>query len=68
MTYKRYAELRDARGMTDYAVSKATDIAPSTFSDWKSALYTPKLDKLIKIARLFEMSLDELIGDEMRDE
>ena len=65
MTYKRYAMFRDARNMTDYAVSKATDIAPSTFSDWKNALYSPKVDKLLKIARLFEMTLDELIGDEL---
>jgi transcriptional regulator with XRE-family HTH domain len=63
MTYERYAKFRDEKGMTDYAVSKATDIAPSTLSDWKNALYTPKLDKLMKIAELFGVSIGELIGD-----
>jgi transcriptional regulator with XRE-family HTH domain len=64
VTYERYAELRDQRGLTDYAVSKAIDITQSTLSDWKNARYTPKLDKLLKIAKLFGMSLDELIGDD----
>lgn len=67
MPYERYALLRDRRGLTDYAVSKATDIAPSTLSDWKNGLYVPKLDKLVKIARLFGMSLDELLGDETEE-
>ena len=62
MTYERYAMYRDERKMTDYAVSKATDISPSTFSDWKSELYIPKLDKLLKIARLFGVPLEEFIG------
>ena len=63
MPYEKYALLRDKRGLTDYAVSKATDIAPSTLSDWKNGVSAPKVDKLVKIARLFGMSLDELLGD-----
>lgn len=63
MPYERYAAFRDERGMTDYAVSKNIGIAQSTLSDWKSGLYTPKLDKLIKIAKLFGLSLEEFIGE-----
>lgn len=64
MNYTRYAACRDSRGLKDADVSKATGIRQGVFSDWKNARYTPKLDKLLKIAKLFGMSLDELIGDE----
>lgn len=59
--YERYAELRDAKGVTDYKVSLETGIANSTFSDWKAGRYTPKMDKLIKIAKYFDVNIDALI-------
>jgi len=49
------------RGVTAYAVSKATGIPNSTFSDWKSGRSAPKVDKLIKIANYFEVPLEEFI-------
>ena len=64
MNYAHYAACREARGLKDADVSKATGIRQGVFSDWKNARYTPKLDKLLKITKLFGMSLDELIRDE----
>lgn len=46
--YKRYAELRDGRGVTDYRVAMDTGIPCSTFTDWKSGRSKPKLYKLKK--------------------
>ena len=51
--YKKYAKLRDERGMTDYAVAKATGISTATMSSWRNEVYTPKADKLLAIAELF---------------
>ena len=51
--YKKYAELRDKAGVTDYEVGKQTGIATSTLSNWKAGRYTPKTDKLKKIADFF---------------
>lgn len=51
--YKKYAELRDEVGVTDYEVGKKTGIATSTFSNWKAGRYSPKTDKLKKIADYF---------------
>lgn len=59
--YKKYAELRDSRGLTDYKVAQDTGIAPSTLSDWKNGLYKPKLDKLMAIAEYFDVPLEEII-------
>lgn len=60
-SYEVYARMRDARGVSDYAVCMATGVAPSTVSAWKSGDYTPKLDKLKKIADYFGVSVEVFI-------
>lgn len=60
--YKKYVELRNERNFTDYKVSKETGIAKSTFTDWKNGRSKPKVEKLKKIAELFNVTVDELIG------
>lgn len=59
--YKDYAELRDERCMTDYQVAKETGINKATLSAWKAGEYTPKVDKLLKIAKLFHVPLEALL-------
>ena len=59
--YEKYVALRDAKGVTDYAVAKATGILQSTFSDWKSGRSKPKVEKLLKIADFFGVTIEELI-------
>lgn len=51
--YEIFAKLMKANGCTAYQVSKATGIAQSTLSDWKSGKSVPKADKLQKIADFF---------------
>lgn len=62
MEYSAFEQLLQMHNTTVYRVSRATGIAPSTFSDWKSGRSAPKADKLIRIAAHFHMSLDELLG------
>lgn len=64
VTYQKYAELRDQRGMSDYRVSKETGIAQSTMSDWKNGLSTPKADKLMLIAKALDVRMEDLFEDE----
>lgn len=59
--YEKYARLRDAKGMTDYAVSKATGISTSTLTDWKKGRSVPKADKLKILAELFGVAIEELL-------
>lgn len=61
--YENYAKLRDERGLSDYAIAKELGIGRSTFSEWKKGDYTPKIDKLRKIAAYFGVTTDELQGD-----
>lgn len=62
--YAKYVKLRDARGVRDADVAKATGLFPSVFTDWKNGDSTPKVDKLIKIADYFGISLDELVREQ----
>ena len=59
--YAKYVELRDAKGVNDAKVSEATGIPRSTFTDWKSGRSKPKLEKLLKLAEFFEVSVEEFV-------
>jgi len=62
--YTKYAELRDAKGIRDADVAKAIDIYPSVLTDWKNGKSSPKVDKLLKIADYFGVTLDDLVRQE----
>ena len=61
--YAKYAEIRDKKNLTDYAVCKRTGIGVATISDWKRGRSTPKVDKLVKIARLLDVDVTEFIDE-----
>lgn len=59
--YAKYVKLRDEKNIRDADVSKATGIPQSTFTDWKNGKCNPKLDKLMKIAQFFDVSIEEFV-------
>ncbi len=59
--YEIFLKLLNEKGVTPYKVGKATGIAGSTFTDWKSGRSVPKQEKLQKIADYFGVSLDYLM-------
>ena len=61
--YERYAKIRDLKGFTDYKVANITKIGTPTISNWKQGKYTPKEDKLRKIADVLEVTVDFLTGN-----
>ena len=62
--YKKYQELRDKRGLTDYRVSEDTGITRSTFTDWKLGRSAPKVEKLMKLAEYFGVSIEYFLKDD----
>ena len=60
--YSIFEKLLNEYGATAYRVSKATGITTSTLTAWKQGEYTPKADKLQKIAEFFAVSTDYLLG------
>ena len=65
--YERYCELRDQHKYKDSDVAKATNITKSTFSDWKNGKSKPNADKLLKIAKCLDVSVEYLMTGETED-
>lgn len=61
--YEKFENLLNARNVSFYEISKQTGIAPATFYAWKNGEYTPKADKLLKIADYFGVSIDYFLRD-----
>lgn len=62
--YSIFEELLKKHNVTAYKVSKATGVTTATLTSWKQGVYTPKADKLQKIADYFGVTLDYLMGNE----
>lgn len=60
--FSRFERILRERNLKVSDVAKATGISPSTFTDWKKGLYTPKQDKLLKISEFLEIPFEELAG------
>lgn len=56
--YEIYEKLRNEKGLTNADVSRATGISTATLSQWKNGRYTPKMDKLEKIACLLSVLVE----------
>lgn len=58
--YEIFEKLLLKYGVTAYRVAKETGITTATLTNWKKGKYTPKQDKLQKIADYFGVPLDYL--------
>ena len=57
-TYAVYQAARTAKGYTDYYVSQQAGVRKSGICDWKHQRYTPKHDKLARIAKVLEIPVE----------
>ena len=62
--YDIFEKLCAENGVTPYRVCKETGLTTSTISNWKAGRYTPKADKLQKIADFFGVSVEYLMTGE----
>ena len=62
--YEIFERLCRERGVTPYRVSEATGIRTSSLSGWKAGKFTPKQEKLKKIADYFGVSIEYLMTGE----
>ena len=59
--YEIFEKLLRERGVTAYKVAKDTGIGTATLSNWKNGKYTPKQDKMQKLADYFGVTIDYLM-------
>ena len=58
----RLKELRLQHGFSQEELSEQIGIKQSSYSDWENGKFKPNYEKLEKIADLFDVSLDWLVG------
>jgi repressor LexA len=63
--YEKFETLLHTKGITSYRVSLDTKIAQSTFSDWKSGRSKPKADKLLVLAKYFDVPIEFFLEGEL---
>lgn len=62
--YSRFSDLLQKNDLSSYRVSKDTGISQQTFSDWKIGKTQPKLDKLLKLAKYFNVPLEYFVDED----
>lgn len=62
--YEIFEQLLKKHGVTAYRVAKDTGVTTATLTSWKQGKYTPKREKLEKIAEYFGVSIDYLMTGE----
>lgn len=63
MTFgERLMDLRKSRGLSQEELGGMIDVTRQTVSKWERDESTPDLDRLVELAGVFEISLDELVG------
>lgn len=54
--------LRTERHMSQGDLADALDVSRQSVSKWETGSAVPELDKLVKMSQLFQVTLDELVG------
>lgn len=54
-------ELRNTHGISQADLAEAVDVSRQSVSKWETGASTPDLEKLVKLANYFSISLDQLV-------
>ena len=60
---EKILSLRTAKGMSQDDLAEKLEVSRQSVSKWETAQSTPDLDKIIKLADLFGVTVDELVRD-----
>lgn len=60
--YAVYAQYRDKCGFTDYYISQECGIPKSSIYDWGNGISFPNAEKLLKICKLLNMPIEEVVN------
>lgn len=64
--YEKFEELLNKYHVTAYRVAKETGVTTATLTSWKQGKYTPKREKLQKIADYFGVTVEYFTGEEKK--
>lgn len=64
MLGQRIQEMRSSRSWSQVEVAKRLQVTKQTVSNWENENIQPSIDMLVRLARLFHVSTDYLLGME----
>lgn len=64
-TGQNIKNLRERKGLTQQELAVRVDVAQATVANWESGRREPDINILIRIAKLFNVTLDELVMKEL---
>ena len=57
----RLRELRNKSGLTQNEIANKLGVSGQTILNWENGIYEPKINQLIELATLFDVTVDYLI-------
>lgn len=57
-------EKRKEKGLTQMQLAETLSVSPAAVAMWETGERTPRIDKLLAMAKLFGCTVDELINKE----
>ena len=63
----RLRELRNKSGLTQNEIAAKLGVSGQTILNWENGIYEPKINQLIQLADLFDVSVDYLIERKTSD-
>ncbi|HEM3598272.1 TPA: helix-turn-helix transcriptional regulator [Streptococcus suis] len=65
---ERLKTLRKQANLTQKELAEKIGISQPAYGDWERGVKKPTQDNLVKIAKIFNVSLDSLLGNEVEQE
>ena len=61
-------ELRKKSGLSQEELADKINVSRQTISKWEMNQSSPEMDKLVNLSEIFNISIDELVGNERLNE
>ena len=62
MIHKKITQLREANGLNQAQLAELLECTRAAVSVWEKGISSPNMRMLIRLADLFQIPLDELVG------
>jgi len=64
---EKLAELRKQKNLTQENVAEILNVTRQTISNWELGQTVPDLEQAKELSKLYQISLDELVGNDMKE-
>ena len=62
---EKFNDFRKKKGLTQEQVAEKLNVSPQAVSKWENDLSYPDIELLVDIAKMFDASIDELLGEQI---